>query len=77
MTSSTKPLPHFPPARIWVRVGRKLYNPLGFKHGYNFPLFIILVGALMGFVLARMQYLNIDGTFLLASVAPLHGNMAQ
>jgi hypothetical protein len=47
----------------FVRFWRGIYRPLGFQKGYNFPLFVILVGALMGFVLARLQYLSIDGIF--------------
>jgi hypothetical protein len=52
-----------PPANGFVAVARKLYNPLGFSKGYNFVLFFIFVGALMGFSLARMQYLSIWGRF--------------
>lgn len=44
--------------KAFVGFWRKVYNPLGFKKGYNFPLFVILVGAMMGFVLARISYLN-------------------
>ena len=65
----------------FVRVARKVYNPIGFKKGYNFvfcknssasrsgfSLIIILsgfilAGALLGFILARLQYLSIDGKF--------------
>ncbi|KIY02981.1 uncharacterized protein Z520_01446 [Fonsecaea multimorphosa CBS 102226] len=50
--------------QLWVKFGRRTYHVFGFKRGYNFTLFIVLVGALMGFVLARFQYLNIDGIFL-------------
>ena len=46
----------------FVRYARKLYNPLGFKKGYNFTLFFIFGGALLGFVLARFQFMNVDGT---------------
>lgn len=48
----------------FVQYARKVYNPLGFKKGYNFPLFVITCGALMGFALARFQYLNIDGVYM-------------
>ena len=47
----------------FVRACRKVYNPLGFKKGYNFPLFVILVGALLGFVLARFQFMDVNGRF--------------
>lgn len=39
---------------------RKIYNPLGFKKFYNFVLFFIFGGALLGFTLARFQYLSFD-----------------
>ncbi|OBT44885.1 hypothetical protein VE00_04775 [Pseudogymnoascus sp. WSF 3629] len=45
----------------FVRFWRKVYNPLGFKKGYNFPLFFIFGGAMLGFSLARISYLNISG----------------
>lgn len=41
---------------------RRVYRPLGFQKGYNFPLFIIFAGAMMGFTLARVSYLNIAGS---------------
>lgn len=47
----------------FVTTMRKVYNPIGFKKGYNFPFFIIGVGGLMGFTLSRMFYWNIDGIF--------------
>ncbi|KAK2750931.1 hypothetical protein FQN57_000005 [Myotisia sp. PD_48] len=42
---------------------RKIYRPVGFSKGYNFILFFIFGGALMGFTLARFQFLNITGIF--------------
>ncbi|KAF7587217.1 hypothetical protein BBP40_007554 [Aspergillus hancockii] len=42
----------------FVRAVRKLYNPLGFKKGYNFTLFFIFGGAWMGFTLARLQFFD-------------------
>ncbi|KAM0799188.1 hypothetical protein BDR22DRAFT_881406 [Usnea florida] len=50
-------------ANGFVRVARKVYNPIGFKKGYNFTLWFIFAGAVFGFVLARLQYLSIDGKF--------------
>ena len=35
----------------------------GFKKGYNFVLFFIFAGALFGFALARLQYLDINGKY--------------
>ncbi|KAK1982063.1 hypothetical protein LZ30DRAFT_591353 [Colletotrichum cereale] len=52
--------PTRPPANGFVAATRKLYNPLGFSKGYNFVLFFIFFGALMGFTLARFQYLSFD-----------------
>lgn len=52
--------PTQPPANAWVAFWRKVYNPLGFSKGYNFILFSHLGGALVGFTLARLQYLDID-----------------
>ena len=65
----------------FVRVARKIYNPIGFQKGYNFVLCenisasppdsaliitlsgFVFAGALFGFILARLQYLSIDGKF--------------
>ncbi len=65
----------------FARGAQKVYNPIGFKRGYNFalcedPCFVmescftngfragfIFAGALFGFVLARLQYLSVDGKF--------------
>ncbi|TKA61245.1 hypothetical protein B0A49_11963 [Cryomyces minteri] len=50
-------------SNAWVRFWRKVYHPLGFNKSYNFPLFIVFVGAILGFILARFKYLNVDGIF--------------
>nr|EAQ71240.1 hypothetical protein MGCH7_ch7g647 [Pyricularia oryzae 70-15] len=55
--------PTRPPANGFVAFCRKIYNPIGFSKGYNFILFFIFGGALMGFSLARMPYLDYWGTF--------------
>lgn len=47
----------------FVRVARKIYNPIGFKKGYNFVLWFFFAGSLFGFILARLQYLSIDDKF--------------
>lgn len=39
----------------------RIYRPLGFTKTYNFVLFVLLVGALMGFTLARLSYFNFAG----------------
>ncbi|KAG6363684.1 hypothetical protein INS49_008785 [Diaporthe citri] len=50
----------------FVRTMRKAYHPIGFKKGYNFVLWFIFAGALMGFTLARLQYLDFHGVFFSA-----------
>lgn len=47
----------------FVTYARKIYNPLGFNRGYNFPLWIILGGAALGFCLSRAMFLNYDINF--------------
>ncbi|OAA59254.1 hypothetical protein ISF_06189 [Cordyceps fumosorosea ARSEF 2679] len=44
-------------------MARKLYQPLHFNHGYNFVFFLVTAGAMLGFSLSRLMYLDIDGTF--------------
>ncbi|OCL13807.1 hypothetical protein AOQ84DRAFT_412009 [Glonium stellatum] len=45
------------------RVWRKAYRSVGFNKGYNLPFFIIFAGAVPGFCLSRLQYLNAAGDF--------------
>ncbi|KAL3424405.1 hypothetical protein PVAG01_03686 [Phlyctema vagabunda] len=45
----------------FVAFMRKIYRPLGFQKGYNFPLWFIFAGAMFGFSLARSSYMNISG----------------
>lgn len=40
---------------------RWAYNPIGFSKGYNFIMWFCLSGAMLGFCLARLQYLNFYG----------------
>ncbi|KAL2021729.1 hypothetical protein VTK56DRAFT_6672 [Thermocarpiscus australiensis] len=56
-------MPGRPPANSFVAAARRVYNPIGFSKGYNFVLFFVFAGALMGFTLARLQYLDIDRRF--------------
>lgn len=42
---------------------RKICNFLGFEKRYNLPLFVIFAGAMLGFSLARFQYIDIPGKF--------------
>ncbi|RAL10203.1 uncharacterized protein BO97DRAFT_456823 [Aspergillus homomorphus CBS 101889] len=52
-----------PPANGFVAVVRRIYNPIGFCKGYNFVLWVISAGALLGFSLARLMYLDFDNIF--------------
>ncbi|KAL8870836.1 MAG: hypothetical protein Q9174_003210 [Haloplaca sp. 1 TL-2023] len=58
-SSTTKDVSPFPgkPSRY-----QRIHRSLGFQKPYNLPLFIILAGALFGFSLARLSYLNIAGS---------------
>ena len=47
----------------FVSGARRVYNPLGFQKGYNFPLWVIFAGAALGFCASRAQYLDYDGTY--------------
>ncbi|EON66199.1 hypothetical protein W97_05592 [Coniosporium apollinis CBS 100218] len=52
-----------PPANAFLRSYRKVYKTFGFNKGYNFPLYIIFAGAMLGFTLARFQYLSVGDRF--------------
>lgn len=52
-----------PPANAFVAAMRRVYNPVGFSKGYNFVLWFIFAGAMMGFSLARLIYLDFDGKY--------------
>ncbi|KAG9529425.1 hypothetical protein KCU93_g3543, partial [Aureobasidium melanogenum] len=47
----------------FVRCMRHVYNPLGFSKGYNAVLAFLALGYLLGFTLARLQYLSFNGVF--------------
>jgi hypothetical protein len=51
------------PTKGFKAMARKVYNPLGFKKGYNFVLWFIFAGALFGFTLARFMYLDFSNNF--------------
>ncbi|KAI0020199.1 hypothetical protein F4780DRAFT_743296 [Xylariomycetidae sp. FL0641] len=52
------------PARNgFVAAARKIYHPIGFSKGYNFILWFIFLGAFLGFILARLQFLDFYGVF--------------
>ena len=59
-----------PNPNSFVRTLRKLYNNiLHFRKGYNFTLWFLLAGALIGFACARLPYLDINNRFA-AEAAP-------
>lgn len=41
----------------------RLHRSLGYDKSYNFILFVIFAGALLGFTLARLQYLSVADVF--------------
>lgn len=47
----------------FVAAVRRIYNPLGFQRGYNFPLWIIFGLGALGFCASRAMYLDYDGTY--------------
>ena len=55
--------PSRPPVNSLNRIARKVYNPIGFTRFYNFVLWCIFSGALLGFIMARSGYTNYDNIF--------------
>lgn len=62
-TPNTMVTPARPAANGFVTWARKVYNPIGFAKGYNFVLWFIFGGAMVGFVLARFMYLDFSKNF--------------
>ncbi|KAJ0377781.1 hypothetical protein COL26b_003992 [Colletotrichum chrysophilum] len=50
------------PNNFAAKLGR-IHELLGFRKRYHFILFVNFAGALMGFTLARLMYLNFDKVF--------------
>jgi hypothetical protein len=57
-------------------LARRIYQPLGFTRAYNFWLWLIFGGALTGFVLARLSYLNFSQNMCPSSGPSPTGNSA-
>lgn len=55
----------------FVAVVRRIYNPLGFYRGYNFPLWIIFGLGALGFSASRAMYFDYDNTYKNAKVGPV------
>ncbi|KDN41394.1 hypothetical protein RSAG8_07509, partial [Rhizoctonia solani AG-8 WAC10335] len=53
----------------------RLFQALGFKKGYNFVLWVIFGGAMVGFALARYMYVN--PSLMLKGIAPGEGYWFQ
>ncbi|KAK1772020.1 hypothetical protein QBC33DRAFT_525459 [Phialemonium atrogriseum] len=62
-TQAAMVTPGKPPANGFVRAASKVYSTVGFSKGRNFVLWFVFAGALMGFSLARLPYLDFDGVF--------------
>ncbi|CAE6439415.1 unnamed protein product [Rhizoctonia solani] len=52
----------------FIRGFQQIFQTLGFKKGYNFVLWFVFGGAMLGFVLARFMYLH--APTMLAEIAP-------
>jgi uncharacterized membrane protein len=61
---------HNPNPDIIVRSLRKVYNPVGFKKGYNAILSFITLGYLVGFCLSQVQSFNVWGYWAISGSAP-------
>lgn len=51
------------PPNQFVAIVRRIYNPLGFYRGYNFPLWIICGLGALGFSASRAMYFDYDNTY--------------
>ncbi|KAI0200261.1 hypothetical protein F4808DRAFT_461128 [Astrocystis sublimbata] len=57
-----------PPANVFVRTARKIYEPLGIAKGRDFALSFTLLGVLIAFTLSRLQFLDFNGVFCSTTV---------
>lgn len=51
------------PPNQFVAFARRIYNPLGFHRGYNFPLWIIFGLGALAFCASRAMYFDFDDTY--------------
>ncbi|TVY75842.1 hypothetical protein LSUE1_G006030 [Lachnellula suecica] len=67
MTTSESSIAGSGPQDIQTKVPKsiyqKIYNFFGFSKAYNFNLWVIFAGAMFGFSLSRLEFLNYDGNF--------------
>lgn len=61
---------HNPNPNILVRSLRRIYNPAGFKKGYNALLSFITLGYLVGFCLSQVRLFNVWGYWAISASAP-------
>ncbi|KAF4466935.1 hypothetical protein FALBO_6203 [Fusarium albosuccineum] len=66
-------VPTRPPSNGFVAKARKVYNAIGFTKGYNFVLWFIFSGAMFGFSLARLMFLDYYGVYCNPNGAPGQG----
>lgn len=59
-----------PPSNAFIGLARGVYTPIGFSKVHNFFSFLLFGGALMGFVLARLMYIDIENVFCGAGFSP-------
>ena len=60
-------------ANGFTAAARKLYNPLGFSHGYNFAFWLLFAGLWFCFILTRLQYLDFYGVYCNPNATPGNG----
>ena len=63
-----KPKPKAP--NQFQSLARNIYNPLGFKKAYNFIFFFITTGALLGFSLASLRKIDVNGYWIKNDATP-------
>ncbi|KAH8662556.1 hypothetical protein BX600DRAFT_382626 [Xylariales sp. PMI_506] len=64
------------PENVCGKSFQRIYRSVGFTKAYNFVLFCILVGALMGFTLARLSFLDLYGVLCRPSDSIISTNSA-
>lgn len=76
VTTTMYPPPSPPPPRPQKSIRGKMravYTRVGFTKGYNFLLWLVCTGGLLGFCLARLMYLDYRGIFC----APHHASPGE
>ncbi|CAH0033871.1 unnamed protein product [Clonostachys rhizophaga] len=55
-------IPTKPPANHFVAAMRKIYNPIGFSHWYNFFFFVLFTSPLTAFCALSMRKIDVDNS---------------